>query len=76
MPLNLGLAPHGANKWFCFQDPELCLTGMWRPTREEIVEWLEKKEIEFVIRENRNPRYDAKRWLHKYIHFDLNEISL
>jgi len=47
---------------------------MWRPTREEIEEWLEKKEIKFAKRENINPRYDAKRWLYKYINSYLHEI--
>ena len=30
--------------------------------------------MEFAIKENKNPNCDAKRWLQKYIHFDLHEI--
>lgn len=46
---------------------------MWRPTQTQIEEWLGKK-MEFSTRENENPKYDAQRWLHKYIHSNLHEI--
>jgi hypothetical protein len=33
------------------------IEGMfWSPTKKEILEWLEVKEREFYINENRNPR--------------------
>lgn len=47
---------------------------MWTPTQKEIEEWLEKKELEFATKENRNSNCDAQRWLQNYIHFDLHEI--
>ena len=29
--------------------------GMWRPTKEEIGQWLDMKEIDFVVDQNKNP---------------------
>jgi len=50
------------------------LTGMWTLTQKEIEEWLEKKELKFATRENKNPICDARIWLPNYVHFDLHEI--
>lgn len=47
---------------------------MWRPIKEGIEEWLKENEAKFASRENRNARYDAQIWLHKYVHSDLYEI--
>lgn len=47
---------------------------MWRPTQKDIEEWLEKKVLEFVVKENINPNCDAKRWLQDYLYSDLHEI--
>jgi hypothetical protein len=39
------------------------MRGMWRSTKEEIKEWWNTKEIEFVVDQNHNPRINVKEWL-------------
>jgi hypothetical protein len=50
------------------------MKGMWRPTKEEIREWLNTKEIDFVLDHNQNPWMNAKEWLQRYAFIDLHEI--
>jgi hypothetical protein len=47
---------------------------MWRPTKEEIGKWLDMKEIEFVVDQNKNPWISAEKWLQRYVFTDLHEI--
>lgn len=47
---------------------------MWRPTEKEIYDWLKKKQIEFIVRENKNPNRSAEDWLQDHIYSDLHEI--
>ena len=46
----------------------------WHPLKEEIENWVELKEKEFVEKENINPRLSAEDWLQRYIFIDLHEI--
>jgi hypothetical protein len=50
------------------------MRGMWRPTKEEIREWWNTKEIEFAVDQNHNPRINAEEWLQRYVFTDLHEI--
>jgi hypothetical protein len=51
------------------------IKGMfWRPTKKEILEWLDMKEREFEKKENRNPRMSKKKWMHRYVYIELHEI--
>ena len=47
---------------------------MWRPTKEEIRQWLDTKEIKFVVDQNKNPRINAEKWIQRYVFTDLHEI--
>jgi hypothetical protein len=57
-----------------FRDRELQMRGMWRPTKEEIREWWNTKEIEFAVDQNHNPWINAKEWLQRYVFTYLHEI--
>jgi hypothetical protein len=46
----------------------------WRPTKKEILEWLEKKDWEFSKKENRNPHMSEKQWMKRYVYTYLYEI--
>ena len=46
----------------------------WCPLKEEIENWVESTEKEFVEQENRNPRIYAKDWLQRYVFSNLHEI--
>ena len=46
----------------------------WHPLKEEIENYVEAKEKEFVEKENRNPRLYTKDWLQRYFFTDLLEI--
>jgi hypothetical protein len=46
----------------------------WRPTKKEIVEWMEMKEQEFSRGENRNPWMINKQWLQRYVFTELHDI--
>jgi hypothetical protein len=35
----------------------------WRPTKKDIIEWLERKEWDFERQENKNPRNSDKQWM-------------
>ena len=47
---------------------------VWHPSKEEIKNWIESKEKEFVEQENRNLRLSAEDWLQRYVFTDLHEI--
>jgi hypothetical protein len=46
----------------------------WNPTKEEIERWLRKNEIEFVHKENINPKLTPCKYLDKYMFSDLHEV--
>ena len=46
----------------------------WHPLKEEIENWVEAKEKEFVEKENRNVRILTKKWLQRYVFSDIHEI--
>jgi hypothetical protein len=46
----------------------------WRPNKEEITEWIERKQREFSREQNRNPRLNDEQWLQRYVFTDLHEI--
>ena len=46
----------------------------WNPTKEELNQWVESKEREFVAQENKSPRLSTEDWLPKHIFTDLHEI--
>ena len=46
----------------------------WHPTKEELNQWVDSKEREFVEKENKNPRLSTEAWLQKHIFTDLHEI--
>jgi hypothetical protein len=48
----------------------------WRPNREEIEEWIERKQRYFSIEHNRNPRFNNEQWLERYVVTDLHEIFI
>jgi signal recognition particle subunit SEC65 len=46
----------------------------WNPTKEEIKSWLKTKELEFVQKDNKNPRVTPHKYLEKYVFTDLHEV--
>ena len=46
----------------------------WNPWKEEIENWVEPKEKEFVEQENRNPRLSTEDWLQRYLFSDIHEV--
>ena len=46
----------------------------WHPTKEELNQWVESKEREFAVKENKNPRLSIEAWLQEHIFTDLHEI--
>lgn len=46
---------------------------MWRPTLDVIYLWLEKKHLEFVERDNINPRRSNKDWLQDHMFTEIHE---
>ena len=46
----------------------------WHPTKEELNQWVESKEREFAVQENKSPRLSTEDWLQKHIFTDLHEI--
>jgi tRNA(His) 5'-end guanylyltransferase len=46
----------------------------WRPNREEIEEWIERKQQDFAREQNRNTRINNEQWLQRYVFTDLHEI--
>jgi hypothetical protein len=46
----------------------------WHPLKEIIENWVEAKEKEFVVKENKNPRLSTEDWLQRYIFTNLHEI--
>jgi hypothetical protein len=47
---------------------------MWTPTKEDIGQWLDMKDIEFVVDQNKNPQINAEKWLQRYVFTYLHEI--
>jgi hypothetical protein len=50
------------------------MRGMWRPTKEDIKEWWNTKEIKFVLYQNKNPKISAEEWLQRYVFTYLHEF--
>ena len=46
----------------------------WRPTRDEINEWVGSKEREFSKHKNKSPRLSTEDWLQKHIFTDIHTI--
>jgi hypothetical protein len=46
----------------------------WNPTKVEIESWLKTKELEFVQKDNRNPKLTPCKYLDKYVFSDLHEV--
>ena len=46
----------------------------WHPTKEELNQWVESKEREFAVKENKNPRLSTEAWLQKHIFTNLHEM--
>jgi hypothetical protein len=47
---------------------------MWRPTKEEIRQWLEAKSTSFPEIRIRTHRISSEQWLQRYVFTDLHEI--
>ena len=45
----------------------------WNPTKQDIEKWLEIKELKFVQKGNRNPKYTLCQYLERYVFTDINE---
>jgi hypothetical protein len=45
----------------------------WNPTKKDIERWLETKELEFMQKDNRNPKYTLHQYLERYVFTDLHE---
>jgi hypothetical protein len=43
-------------------------------TKEDIGQWLDMKEIEFVVDQNKNPWISVEKWLQRYVFTNLHEI--
>jgi hypothetical protein len=46
----------------------------WNQTKEEIVRWLEKKELEFAQKDNRNLNLTPCKYMDKYVLSNLHEL--
>ena len=46
----------------------------WHPTKEELNQWVESTEREFVVTENKSPTLSTKDWLQKHIFTDIHTI--
>jgi hypothetical protein len=46
----------------------------WNPTKAEIERWLKTKELEFVQKDNKNPKLTPCKYLDKYMFSDLHEV--
>ena len=46
----------------------------WRPTRDELNQWVDSNLREFSKRENRSPKLSTEAWLQKHIITDLHAI--
>jgi hypothetical protein len=51
------------------------MRGMWRPTKEDIREWLNTKEIEFAVDQNHNIIINVEEWLQRYVFTNFHEIG-
>ena len=46
----------------------------WNPMKEEIEVWLKKKELEFLQKDNKNPKITPCKYLDRYVFSDLHEV--
>jgi hypothetical protein len=46
----------------------------WRPTKKDIIEWLQSKKQEFSQKDNRNPWMKNDQWMQMYVYKELHEI--
>jgi hypothetical protein len=46
----------------------------WNPTKAEIKSWLKPKELEFLQKDNRNPKVTPHKYLEKYVFTNLHEV--
>jgi hypothetical protein len=46
----------------------------WNPMKVEIERWLKTKELEFVQKDNKNPKLTPCKYLDKYVFSDLHEV--
>ena len=46
----------------------------WNPTKEELNQWVESTEREFVVTENKSPTLTIEDWLQKHIFTDIHTI--
>jgi signal recognition particle subunit SEC65 len=46
----------------------------WNPTKAEIKNWLRTKELEFIQKDNKNPRITPQKYLEKYVFTDLHKV--
>jgi hypothetical protein len=48
--------------------------GPWNPTKAEIERWLKTKELEFVQKDNKNPKLTPIKYLDKCVFSNLHEV--
>jgi hypothetical protein len=46
----------------------------WRPNKEDITQWIERKKQDLAREHYRNPRLNDEQWLQRYVFTDLHEI--
>jgi hypothetical protein len=46
----------------------------WNPMKVETEIWIRTNELEFVQKDNRNPKYTPHKYLKKYVFIDLYEV--
>jgi hypothetical protein len=46
----------------------------WKPTKAEIERWLKTKELEFVQKDNINPKLTPHKYLNNHVFSDLHEV--
>jgi hypothetical protein len=47
---------------------------LWNPTKVEIERWLKTKDLEFVQKDNKNPKLTPHKYLDKYMLSDLHDV--
>jgi hypothetical protein len=50
------------------------MRGMWRPTKEDIIQWLNMKKIKFVVDQNTNPHINTEEWIQRYVFTYLHDF--
>jgi hypothetical protein len=46
----------------------------WNPMKEDIERWLKINELDFVQKDNKNPKLTPCKYLEKYVFSDLHEV--